>query len=73
MERVKMLAGELYDPMDTGLVARRERARDLCQALNATGEARQAERRRIVSDLFWSGGDTVLVQPAFPSITEEAQ
>lgn len=36
-----------------------------CQALNATREAEQQERRRILGDLFWAGGDTVLVQPPF--------
>ena len=40
-ERSKMLAGELYDPLDPELVAGRERARNLCQALNATREAEQ--------------------------------
>jgi hypothetical protein len=38
-ERDKMLAGELYDPMDPELVRARDRARDLCQDLNATREA----------------------------------
>jgi maltose O-acetyltransferase len=38
-ERDKMLAGELYDPIDPELVAARARARDLCQALIATREA----------------------------------
>jgi hypothetical protein len=47
-ERRKMLAGELYDPMDPELVAGRERARDLCKALNATREAEHEERRRIL-------------------------
>ena len=37
-ERQKMLAGELYDPFDPDLVAARQRARDLCQSLNATRE-----------------------------------
>ena len=36
----KMLAGELYDPLDPELVRARDRARDLCQDLNATREAR---------------------------------
>ena len=40
-ERDKMLAGELYDPLDPELVAARDRARDLCQTLNATREARR--------------------------------
>jgi maltose O-acetyltransferase len=35
-ELEKMLAGELYDPLDPKLVHARNRARDLCQDLNAT-------------------------------------
>ena len=64
-EREKMLAGELYNPLDAGLVAERERARDLCRALNATREAEQTERRRALQDLFGAGGDTVWLQPPF--------
>jgi maltose O-acetyltransferase len=64
-EREKMLAGELYDPLDAELVAGRGRARELCQALNATVEAAQAERRRILQALFGQGGDTVWMQPPF--------
>jgi maltose O-acetyltransferase len=64
-ERQKMLAGELYDPMDRDLVLARARARDLCQALNATGEAETDRRRRILGDLFGSGGDSVWMQPPF--------
>jgi maltose O-acetyltransferase len=64
-ERQKMLAGELYDPFDAELVAGRARARDLCQALNATREAEHEERRRILRALFGSGGDSVWMQPPF--------
>jgi maltose O-acetyltransferase len=64
-EREKMLAGELYDPFDRELAAGRERARDLCQALNATREAETEERRRILRDLLGTGGDTVWMQPPF--------
>jgi maltose O-acetyltransferase len=60
-----MLAGELYDPMDRELVLARARARDLCQALNATGEAETDRRRRILGDLFGAGGDSVWMQPPF--------
>src|SRR5688572_6050747 len=60
-----MLAGELYDPMDSELVAMRRRARELCQALNATAESAVDERRRIVQTLFAAGGDTVWMQPPF--------
>ena len=64
-EREKMLAGEMYDPLDGELIAGRERARDLCQQLNATREAEQLERRRILCDLFGKGGDSVWMQPPF--------
>ncbi|MBF5042165.1 sugar O-acetyltransferase [Aggregicoccus sp. 17bor-14] len=64
-ERQKMLDGELYDPMDAELVAGRVRARDLCQALNATREAQAEERRRILRELFGRGGDSVWMQPPF--------
>jgi maltose O-acetyltransferase len=64
-EREKMLAGELYDPLDPELVAARTRARDLCQWLNATREAEEEVRRRILVDLFGKGGDTVWMQPPF--------
>jgi maltose O-acetyltransferase len=64
-EQQKMLAGEPYDPLDPGLVAARTHARDLCQALNATREAEQDERRRILRELFGAGGDSVWMQPPF--------
>jgi maltose O-acetyltransferase len=60
-----MLAGALYDPLDPDLVAGRERARDLCQALNATREADADARRAILRELFGRGGDTVWMQPPF--------
>jgi maltose O-acetyltransferase len=60
-----MLAGELYDPLDAELAAARARARDLCQALNASGEHQQGERRRVLRELFGRGGDSVWMQPPF--------
>jgi maltose O-acetyltransferase len=64
-EREKMLAGKLYDALAPELVAARERARDLCQALNATREGEADARRAIVRDLFGRGGDSVWMQPPF--------
>lgn len=64
-ERQRMLAGELYDPLDPELSAARERARDLCQALNRTREAEHEERRRILRELFGAGGDSAWIQPPF--------
>jgi maltose O-acetyltransferase len=64
-EREKMLSGELYDPLDSELVAARNRARQLCQALNATSETEQHQRRRILEELLPVGGDSVWMQPPF--------
>jgi maltose O-acetyltransferase len=60
-----MLAGAAYDPLDADLVAARERARHLCQKLNATGEAEGDVRRNLLCELFRQGGDTVWMQPPF--------
>lgn len=64
-EKEKMLAGELYDALDPELIRARERARDLCHALNAGREREQEIRRRILSELFASGGNSVWMQPPF--------
>ncbi len=64
-EREKMLAGELYDPLDSELVAARSRARVHCQDLNATRESDPDTRRRILRELLGRGGDTVWLQPPF--------
>src|ERR1700674_4774596 len=64
-EKEKMLAGELYDPLDPELVRARERARDLCQDLNATRERDQEVRRLILRQLFGQGGESVWMQPPF--------
>jgi maltose O-acetyltransferase len=60
-ERDKMLAGELYDPMDAELVAARERARALCWKLNA----QPTPEREVLRALFGAGGDSVWMQPPF--------
>ncbi len=64
-EREKMLAGELYDPLDPELVQARQRARDLCSDLNGTREGDHDTRRRLLVELLGSGGDSVWMQPPF--------
>jgi maltose O-acetyltransferase len=64
-KRQKMRAGELYDAIDSDLLRERDRARDLCQALNATRESDREIRRQIFLQLFGKGGDTVWMQPPF--------
>ena len=63
-EKDKMLAGELYDPLDPVLCAERDRCRDLCLALNATREDQKTERHRLLVALL--GGETdAWIQPPF--------
>jgi maltose O-acetyltransferase len=64
-EKEKMLAGELYDPLDAELARARDRAREMCQDLNATRERDQDARRRILIELFGKGGESVWMQPPF--------
>src|SRR5262245_21312960 len=64
-EREKMLAGELYDPLDAELAGLRARARDLLWELNATREAEDEKRRRVLRELFGSGGASAWIQPPF--------
>lgn len=66
-EREKMLAGEMYDPFDPELVAGRARARDLCQALNATREAEAGERRQIPRDPICTPGRMIAPPPTHTS------
>ena len=63
-EKEKMLAGELYDPLDRQLCDERQRCRELCKALNDSREDQQKERMRILAELF--GGPTdAWIQPPF--------
>lgn len=63
-EKEKMLAGELYDPLDPQLVRERDRCRDLCLLLNATREDEKENRQRLVVELFGKETDA-WVQPPF--------
>jgi maltose O-acetyltransferase len=64
-EREKMLAGELYDPLDAELVAARRRARDLCQALNNSRDEEESLMSRLLKELFGSAGESPWIQPPF--------
>ena len=64
-QREKMLAGEPYDALDPELVAERQRVRELCRKLNASGEGEEELRRRLCRAIFGKGGETVWMQPPF--------
>jgi maltose O-acetyltransferase len=64
-ERDKMIAGELYDPIDADLVALRIKARDLCLRLNQSREADAELRRDMLRELLGSGAESAWIQPPF--------
>ena len=63
-EKEKMLAAELYDPLDPELCKERQRCRDLCRLLNDSREDQRQERKRIVTELLGRASD-VWIQPPF--------
>lgn len=64
-EKQKMLAGELYDPLDPQLCHERQRARDLCQQLNASRQDQTELRREILRELFGQDSDAWIQPPFF--------
>lgn len=64
-EKEKMLAGELYDPMDPELVKERLDARLFLKALNDSREDQVEERREILRKLIPNAGEGLWLQPPF--------
>jgi maltose O-acetyltransferase len=64
-EREKMLAGGLYLASDPELVAERRRARRLFRLYNATTEEEEAERTRLLQELFGTIGPGAVIEPPF--------
>jgi maltose O-acetyltransferase len=62
-EKEKMLAGELYNPLDPQLVAERQRARCLMKALNDTSEGQ--ERDHLIKELIPASGENIWIEPPF--------
>ena len=64
-EKEKMLAGELYDPLDQQLSDDRLQTRLLIKALNDTSEDQKEERARVLKKLIPHAGDGLWIQPPF--------
>jgi maltose O-acetyltransferase len=64
-EKDKMLAGDLYDPLDPQLVVERRRARLLTKALNDTRDDQQEERARLIRTLIPASGRDTWIEPPF--------
>lgn len=64
-EKEKMLAGDLYDPLDPQLSDGRHRARLLLRKLNDTHGDRFEQRDHIIRQLIPSAGAGPLIEPPF--------
>ncbi len=64
-EKEKMLSGELYMAADPELTRERQHARRLTRLFNQTLETEEAERARLLKELFGSTGEHVYVEPPF--------
>lgn len=64
-EKDKMIAGELYDPLDPQLVEERLQTRLLIKALNDSREDELDERNEILKKLIPGAGEGLWLQPPF--------
>lgn len=64
-EKEKMLAGELYDPLDRQLCAERRRCRDLCKVFNDSREDQVALRKQLLDELVGQSTDAWIQPPFF--------
>jgi maltose O-acetyltransferase len=64
-EKEKMLAGELYNPLDQQLAHERHVARELISEFNRTTENERVERSRILKALIPAAGNGLWLQPPF--------
>ncbi len=64
-EKEKMLAGDLYDPLDPLLVKERSKARLLVERLNKGSERETEERKRIIRSLLPDADPEIWLQPPF--------
>ncbi|MBO9198683.1 MULTISPECIES: sugar O-acetyltransferase [Niastella] len=64
-EKEKMLAGELYDPLDAQLSEERVKARLLLKELNDTREDETNERSQLLKKLLPNAGEGLWLQPPF--------
>jgi maltose O-acetyltransferase len=64
-EREKMLAGELYDPLDPELARDRASAREHCRQLNLSGPGDVETRLRVIAALFGTMSDAWIEPPFY--------
>lgn len=61
----KMVAGELYNPLDEEIAAGRDRSRRIARRFNATTEAEMEERTALLRELLGSAKHGIYIEPPF--------
>ena len=64
-EKEKMIAGEMYVPLDPVLTEERQKARLLFKALNKTGDDEKDKRQEILSQLLPNSQPDLWIEPPF--------
>jgi maltose O-acetyltransferase len=64
-EKEKMIAGEMYVPLDPELTAERRTARLLFKALNETGDDEKDKRQEILGKLLPNSQPDIWIEPPF--------
>ncbi|MBI9013804.1 MAG: maltose O-acetyltransferase [Clostridiales bacterium] len=64
-EKKKMIAGELYSPMDPVLVADRLKSRELTRMYNQTVATAVEYRNKLLNQLFRTVGKSYYIEPSF--------
>lgn len=64
-EKEKMLAGEMYDPMNPQLIEERLKARLLFQKINQLGESNKKERDKLFYELLKEAKENLFIEPPF--------
>lgn len=64
-EKEKMIAGEMYNPMDEELVADRKKARLLFQQINRLDDNDKKERDELCNKLIGKAGKNLWIEPPF--------
>ena len=64
-EKEKMIAGEMYNPMDIQLVSERHRARMLFNTINKMPEDVKNTRDKLLYELLKNSGKNLYIEPPF--------
>lgn len=64
-ERQKMIAGELYSPMDSELIELRYRARKLFERYNTSSVDEMELRSTLIKELLGATGEDIYIEPSF--------